>query len=219
MSKHLVRDLDALQQHVLRMAGRVEEAVFRATKALRDRDPALAAEVVAGDAAVDALENTLQEDCLKVLALHQPVAADLRQVAAVIGITTDLERIGDLAVDIADRAAALARDREFPVPDRVERLADLATGLLRQALDAFVNLDTTLARRVIRLDDEVDRVYAEVAAELTARMKADPAAVEPGLSLFEVAKHLERIGDHATNLAEDVVYLVEGEVLRHRPMN
>jgi phosphate transport system protein len=217
MAKHLARDLEGLQRQILTLAGRVEEAVYNATQALQNRDPALAREVVAGDAAVDVQENLIQEECLKILALHQPVAVDLRRIAAVFSITTDLERIGDLAVDIAERASSLV---EFPrpaIPDKFLRLTDFVTSMVRQALDAFVHLDSKLARRVVRLDDEADRLHAEVIAELIAAMKADPEAVEPGVSLFSATRHLERIGDHATNIAEDVVYLVEGEMVRHRP--
>src|SRR5262245_32379126 len=217
MAKHLARDLARLQNMVLGMARLVDEAVFRATQALQTREPKIAREVLVSDAAIDEHENQIQDECLKILALHQPVAVDLRRIAAVFSITTDLERIGDLAVDIAERAASLV---EFPrpaIPDNFLRLTDFVTSMVRQALDAFVHLDSKQARRVVRLDDEADRLHAEVIAELLAAMKADPDAVEPGVSLFSAARHLERIGDHATNIAEDVVYLVEGEMVRHRP--
>src|SRR5918995_5222617 len=177
MAKHLARDLEGLQRQILTLAGRVEEAVYNATQALQNRDPALAGEVIAGDAAVDVQENLIQEECLKILALHQPVAVDLRRIAAVFSITTDLERIGDLAVDIAERAASLV---EFPprpaIPDNFLRLTDFVTSMVRQALDSFVHLDSKMARRVVRLDDEADRLHAEVIAELIAAMKADPGA-------------------------------------------
>jgi phosphate transport system protein len=216
MSKHLARDLESLQRNLLGMAGRVEEAIYSAAKALRDQDVALADQVIAGDEAIDHLENELYEDCLKILALHQPVAVDLRRITATFHVTTDLERMGDLAVEIAERTVALAGS-PAPPPADLLRMTDLAAGLVRQALDAFVSGDERLARRVIRLDDEVDRLHAEIIADLIARMRADPAAVEPGLSLFSACRHLERIADHATNIAEDVVYLVEGEIIRHRP--
>jgi phosphate transport system protein len=150
------------------------------------------------------------------LALHQPVAVDLRRITATFDATTDLERMGDLAVEIAERTVALA-DTPFPIPDELVRMTDLTAGLVRQALDAFVNGDDRQARRVIRLDDEVDRLHVEIIDGLIARMRADPSAVEPGLSLFSACRHLERIADHATNIAEDVVYLVDGEIIRHRP--
>jgi phosphate transport system protein len=217
MAKHLARDLEGLQRQILTLAGRVEEAVYNATQALQNRDAALAEEVIAGDVAVDVQENLIQEECLKILALHQPVAVDLRRTAAVFSITTDLERIGDLAVDIAERAVALVAFPKPPIPEKVSRLTDIVTSMVRQALDAFVQLDTKQARRVVRLDEEADRLHVELIDELLAVMKADPEAVEPGVSLFSAVRHLERIGDHATNIAEDVVYLVEGEMVRHRP--
>jgi phosphate transport system protein len=217
MAKHLARDLEALQRQILAMAGQVEEAIYRSTQALQTRDAKLAREVIAGDAAVDDAENAIQEECLKVLALYQPVAVDLRRIATVFSITTDLERMGDLAVDIAERAAALAEVPDPPTLDKLRRMTDFVAGMVRQALDAFVNLDSRQAARVIRLDDEADRLHAEIIADLIARMKADPARVEAGVSLFSATRHLERIGDHATNIAEDVVYLVDGEIVRHRP--
>jgi len=229
MGKHLTRDLDDLQRRVTGMAARVEDAIFSAVRALQGRDPRLAREVVAGDAAIDALENGIYEECLKIQALHQPVAIDLRQIATTFMVTTDLERMGDLAVDIAERVDALAGLPDLfapggPAPaagpamaDKLQRMTDAATGMVRESLDAFVNMDSRQARRVIRTDDEVDRYHAEIIADLIARMRSDVAAVEPGLSLFSAVRHLERIADHATNIAEDVVYLVDGEVVRHRP--
>jgi phosphate transport system protein len=222
VSKHLVRDLEDLQRRVLGMAARVEDAVYKAIGALRDQDPALARRVIEGDAAIDETENGIYEECLKIIALHQPVAGDLRRIAAVFMINTDLERMGDLAVDIAERAEALAADAgaaPAAVPEKLLRMTDLTTGMVRQALDSFVSLDARLARRVIRLDDEVDRYHTEVIGDLIGWMKATPGAVEPGLSLFSAVRHLERIGDHATNIAEDVVYLVDGELVRHRPVS
>jgi phosphate transport system protein len=132
-------------------------------------------------------------------------------------INTDLERMADLAEDIAERAAHLARLPEFPVPEKLQRMSDLTTAMVRQSLDAFVNLDTRLARVVCRLDDEVDRYNSAIIEELVQVMGQSPHLVEPGLSLFSATRHLERIADHATNIAEDVVYLVEGEIVRHRP--
>lgn len=228
MGKHLARDLDNLQRRVTGMAARVEEAIYAALKALQGRDRRLAAEVVAGDEAVDALENGIYEECLKIQALHQPVATDLRRIAATFMVTTDLERMGDLAVDIAERADALAGLPDVlgagppaaggvPLPDKLVGMTDTTTAMVREALDAFVNLDTRQARRVVRMDDQVDRMHADIIRDLIARMKADPAAVEPGVSLFSAVRHLERIADHATNIAEDVVYLVDGDVIRHRP--
>jgi phosphate transport system protein len=217
MSKHLERDLERLQHDILRMAASVEDAIHKATRALYDRDADLAREVIAGDNEIDAEETHVEESCLKILALHQPVAIDLRRIAAVIKINSELERMADLAEEIAERALNLAELPHVPVPEKLERMADLTTSMVRQSLDAFVNLDTRLARVVCRLDDEVDRYNRAMVDELIRIMRESPALVEPGLSMFSATRHLERIADHATNIAEDVVYLVEGEIIRHRP--
>jgi phosphate transport system protein len=152
-----------------------------------------------------------------VLALHQPVAIDLRRIGAILKINTDLERMADLAEDIAERALVLAEPPYIPVPEGLQRMTDLTASMVRQSLDAFVHLDAQLARRVWRLDDQVDRYNDEIIAELIRTMRSAPEMVESGLSLFSAVRHLERIADHATNIAEDVVYLVEGEIVRHRP--
>jgi phosphate transport system protein len=217
MPKYLERELERLQRHLLEQAGAVERAVHGAIRALRDRDPKLAAEVVAGDDGIDEEENRLEDECLKVLAMYQPVAGDLRRVTAVMMINVDLERMADLAVSMAERALALREQPDAPVPPQLQAMADLTAAMVRQSLDAFVNLDAGLARAVCRLDDEVDRLNREAIAELVAAMKCDPAAIDACLSLFSAVRQLERIADHATNVAEDVVYLVEGEIVRHRP--
>jgi phosphate transport system protein len=217
MGKHLQRDLDDLQRRLLTLAASVEEALHKAIGSLQGRDAGQAEEVIAGDARIDEEENHVEEECLKILALHQPVAVDLRRIAAAMKINTDLERMADLAEDIAERALFLARLPPIPIPEKLQRMTDLATTMVRQSLDAFINLDAQQARRVCRLDDEVDRYNTEIIQDLIATMRANPAVVEQGLSLFSATRHLERIADHATNIAEDVVYLVEGEIIRHRP--
>ena len=217
MSKHWERDLDNLQRHLMALAASVEEAIFKGTRALQERNAALAEEVIAGDSLIDQEENYVENECLKMLALHQPVAIDLRRIIAALKINTDLERMADLAVNIAERAAFLARLPPVEVPPQVQHMADLTTAMVRQSLDAFVNLDPKLARRVIRFDDEVDCLNREIIDQLMADMQATPEAIPRCMSLFSAVRHLERIADHATNIAEDVVYLVEGEIVRHRP--
>jgi phosphate transport system protein len=217
MSKHLERDLDNLQRDLLTLAASVEEAIHKATRALQQRDAELARQVIDGDNEIDEEENHVEEECLKILALHQPVAVDLRRIAAAMKINTDLERMADLAEDIAERAVRLAQLPEIPIPEKLQRMVDLTTSMVRQSLDAFVNLDTRLARVVCRLDDEVDRYNSAIIDELVRLMQKSPEMIEPALSLFSATRHLERIADHATNIAEDVVYLVEGEIVRHRP--
>ena len=151
------------------------------------------------------------------LALHQPVAVDLRRITAALKINAELERMADLAEDIAERAAHLARLQDIPVLHNLQRMTDVTTAMVRQSLDAFVNLDARLARVVCRLDDEVDRYNQELIDEVVHTMQEAPEMVKPGLSLFSATRHLERIADHATNIAEDVVYLVEGTIIRHQP--
>jgi phosphate transport system protein len=217
MSKHLQRDLDSLQRDILSQAALVEEAIHKAIRSLQQRDAMLAQQVIDGDSSIDEEENHVEEECLKVLALHQPVAIDLRRIASALLINVDLERMGDLAEDIAERALTLCRPPFIPIPANLQRMTDMAVTMVRQALDAFIEMDARLARAVCRQDDEVDRLNNAIIDELIRTMKASPELVEPGLSLFSATRHIERIGDHATNIAEDVIYLVEGEMVRHRP--
>lgn len=218
MTKHLLRDLDRLNRLVLTMAGTVEEAIYRSTTALQTCDPDLAAAVIEADDRIDDLENEVQEECMKLLALHAPVATDLRRVTAAMSLATDLERMGDLAVGIADRVGDLrCHPSRTSVPSRVADMTRRSTEMVRRALDAYANRDATAARTVIRMDDEVDRDNDAIIQELIEGMKADPVNLEAGLSLFSAVRHIERIADHATNIAEGVVYAVEGEVLRHHP--
>ncbi len=217
MSIHLHRDLENLQRRILSLAAAVEQAVENAIQALFERDVELARTLMEGDTPIDLEENEIEEDCLKILALHQPVAGDLRGVAAVLKINSDLERMADLAVNIAERAYSLAQGPEIPIPATLRKMTDLTNTMVRDSLDAFVNLNSDLARRVCRLDDEVDRCNREIIELASAFMKQSPANVDPGLHLFSAARQLERIADHATNIAEDVVYLVEGKIIRHHP--
>lgn len=217
MSKHLQRDLDNLQRDLFTLAASVEEAIHKSILALQNREVRQARQVISGDSQIDQEENHIEEECLKILALHQPVAVDLRRIAAALKINNDLERMGDLAEDIAERALHLARLHTIPIPLKLQRMTDLATTMVRQSLDAFVNMDAEEARRVCRLDDEVDNLNNDIIQELIETMKKTPDMVEPGLSLFSATRHLERIADHATNIAEDVVYLVEGNIIRHHP--
>jgi phosphate transport system protein len=215
--KHLQKDLEHLHRALLRMAGYVEEAVVSAASSLRARDSDAARAVIDGDVEIDAMENEILEESLKILALHQPVAVDLRRISVAQMITTDLERIGDLAVGIAERALSLVNPPYIPIPARIESMTDRTIAMLRSSIDAFVNYDPAAAAQVIRADDEVDRDNDAIISGLIAAMKESPHLVEQSLSLFSAVRHLERIADHATNIAEDVIYLVNGEVVRHHP--
>lgn len=216
MSKHLERDLDDLQKNILGLASLVEKALSQSITALRDRNPEMARSVIQGDVQIDKEENQINEDCLKILALHQPVAGDLRRCTAAMMIITDLERMGDLAEEISERAIQLCTPPLFPIPEGLQRMADMTTIMVRQSLDAFVNLDVKQALMVVRMDDEVDRYNNQIIQEIIKLMKESPLNIQHGLSMFSAVRHIERIADHATNIAEDVVYLVEGEIVRHR---
>jgi phosphate transport system protein len=209
--------MENLQRNIITLAASVEETIYKAIRALVEREVTLAQQVIADDEPIDQQENEVEEECLKMLALHQPVAVDLRRIAAVLKINTDLERMADLAGDIAGRALVLARFPQIPIPEELQRMTDMTASMVRQSLDAFVHMDARQARRVCRLDDEVDRYNRDIIQEIIQVMQKSPEMIEPGLSLFSATRHLERIADHATNIAEDVVYLVEGEIIRHRP--
>ena len=217
MSIHLTRDLENVQRRVLSLASAVEQIVEASIRALFERDADLARTLMESDTSIDMEENVIEEECLKILALHQPVAVDLRRVATIVKINNDLERMADLAVNIAERALALAQGPEVPVPPKFRQMTDLTNTMVRDSLDAFLKLDVTLAKRVCRLDDEVDRFNREIIDDISEYMKQAPGNVDPGLHLFSAARQLERIADHATNVAEDVVYLVEGKIIRHQP--
>lgn len=216
MSKHLQKDLEDVQRKILSISACVEEVIDKASRALCERRVDLAREVLKGDDEIDRREVEIEEDCLKMLALHQPVAVDLRRIATVLKINTDLERIADLAVNIAERAEFLADHSEFPIPAKLSRMVDLATLMVRNALDSFVNLDARAARQVCALDEEVDRYNREIIEELNQLMQSRPAVVPAAMQCFSASRHVERIADHATNIAEDVIYLVEGEIARHK---
>jgi phosphate transport system protein len=216
MSKHLQRDLEQLNSELLSISSMVEEMIDKATQALSERKFALADQVVASDSFVDQHEVHVEEECLKMLALHQPVAVDLRRIATVMKVNNDLERIADLAVSIAQRAKALDEFPTFPIPERLPRMVVLATQMVRGAMDAFVNMDSSAARRIMAMDSSVDQYNCDLIEGLQALMKKQPELVAAALHCFSAVRHIERIADHATNIAEDVVYLVEGDIVRHR---
>jgi phosphate transport system protein len=216
MSKHLLRDMEKLNNELLAISSMVEEMIDKATQALTDRRYELADQVVNSDSYVDQHEVHVEEECLKMLALHQPVAVDLRRIATVMKVNNDLERIADLAVSIAQRAQAMDEFPTFPIPEQLPRMVAVATRIVRGAMDSFVNLDNNAARRIIAMDAEVDQFNCDIIAELQTVMQQRPDLVAAALHCFSAVRHIERIADHATNIAEDVVYLVEGDIVRHR---
>jgi phosphate transport system protein len=215
MSIHLQRDLDGIRKGLLGLAGLVEAAIYNSIRSLVERDAELARKVVDGDAAIDAEENHIDEECLKVLALHQPVAVDLRLIASAMMIVVDLERMGDLAEEIAERTIHLATRPPLAIPDEIVSMTDLSISMVRQSLEAFIGVDAEMAMRIIRMDEGVNALNNRLIAHILEQMRSNPSQLEENLSLFSVVRCLERIADHATNIAEDVCYLVEGEIIRH----
>lgn len=215
MSIHLTRDLENLHEHILSMCAAVKDVVHRAVDELGKPDVDISREIVNRDDEIDKWDVRIEEDCLKILALHQPVADNLRRVAAVMKIAWELERVADVAVNIAERAAGLAGVTTIEVPAKLDQMAKVALGMLRMSLESFVSKDSRLAREVCDQDELVDGLNREIIDELLQTMKDCPDRLEPALHLFSASRHIERVADHATNIAEDVVYLVEGEIIRH----
>jgi phosphate transport system protein len=215
MSKHLERDLERLKKEILEVSSLVEEAIDTAIKALMDRRPEIARNVVDGDSVIDAKEVEVEEHCLKILALHQPVAVDLRFIVAVMKVNNDLERMGDLAANIAERAVYLSTHDAIRLPSGLSKMAETVRTMVRGSLDALVGMDTTLARDVLARDDEVDAANREMFDTLQQLMHDDPATIERAVQALSSSRNLERIADHATNIAEDVIFMIEGEVIRH----
>ncbi len=214
-TKHLHRELDKIKKRILSLGALVEQRVHTATKAIIKGDETLAATIVQTDYEIDEMEVEIEEDCLKILALHQPVAVDLRFVVGVIKINNDLERIGDEAVNIAQRVQTIAKRGTYDFGFDYAPMADKAKEMLQKSLDALVNLDPDLAVEVMTLDDIVDKFKANAYQLAKDAIKAQPAQVGNLINQYLIARHLERIADHATNIAEDVIYLVQGEIVRH----
>jgi phosphate transport system protein len=212
---HFQEELDALKARLLEMGGLAEERVRTAIDALVRRDPGLVVKVLEGDAPINQFHIEIDGRCVKLLALHQPMAVDLRSILSAVKINTDLERVGDLAINIAEAASRYLG--HAPVKELVDipKMAEIAHGMLRDALDSFVRRDITLAQRVLDEDDALDTLKTQVFRDLLAFMLKDPQTIEPALDLILISRHLERIGDHATNIAEDVIYMVSAKDVRH----
>jgi phosphate transport system protein len=213
--RHLQRETDRLKRKILALGALVEESLRLAFQAIEQRDAAKARKVIATDVLIDQNEVDVEEECLKILALYQPVAGDLRFVAAVIKINSELERIGDLAENIAKRALDLLDEYPVPAPATVAVMAERTGTILERALDALVRQDAVTAREVLVADHEIDALYRQLLEELKSILRDDPEHLDAIVLLFSVARYLERLADHATNIAEDVLYMVEGEIQRH----
>ena len=216
MTKSVQEDLTLLKQRILRMGGMVEEATRNATVALTQRRADLARRVIESDDTIDMIELDVDEECLRILALHQPVAGDLRFITATMKINNDLERIGDLACNVAERAIDLSARDPLVLPLHFERMTELVRGMLHDALDALVNRNAQLARGVLERDVEINDIHKEHYGLLQDAMKASPDNVEAAVDLLSASRQIERIGDQTKNIAEDVVFLVEGQVIRHQ---
>jgi len=212
---HFQEELEQLKTRLLEMGGLAEDRVRSSVQGLVERDGALIDRVISGDAPINNLHIEIDGRCFRLLALHQPMAVDLRGIVSAVKINTDLERVGDLAINIAE--AVRRYMRHPPVKELIDipRMADIAQEMLRDALDAYVRRDIELAHHVLNEDDALDSLKTQVFRELLTYMLQDPSKIEPSLDLILISRHLERIGDHATNVAEDVIFMVSAKDVRH----
>jgi phosphate transport system protein len=217
MTRHFVTEIEKLKKGILHIGALVEETVQKAVRAVEERDKRLAEEVIQTDEEIDSLEVALEEECLKVLALYQPVARDLRFIIAILKINNDLERIGDLAVSIAERTTFLTQHPEVVVPFDIPLMAEKARQMLKKSLDALVNTDSGLAHETCASDEEMDALTREMYSKVESAIQKNPGYVASLLQYASVGRNLERIADHTTNIAEEVIYMLEGEIIRHKP--
>ncbi len=215
MSILLIKEIEHLKKKILSLSTYVEENLQRAVKSLETRDIPLANKVIETDVIIDHMEIDVEEECLKILALHQPVAVDLRYLVATLKINNDLERIGDLAVNIAERAAFLATQPKTDFPFDFTGMSKKAQAMVTQSLDALINLDAPAAKEVLAKDDEVDAIHRAMYCQVTESIQKNPENLNCLIHLLTVSRNLERIADHATNIAEDVIYMIDGAIIRH----
>jgi phosphate transport system protein len=215
MHTQLEDELETLKEQILLMGGKVEEAIRHSMKSLTDRDSKLAEQVILRDRKIDDLQIEVDEHCHRMLALYQPTAGDMRFITSTMKINSDLERMGDLSVNIAERAIALNEDEPLKPYIDLPRMAEISQDMVHKALDSLVSGNVVSAKKVCERDDEVDHLNDQIFRELISFMLEDKANITRSMDLILVARHLERIADHATNVAEDVIYLVEGRDIRH----
>jgi phosphate transport system protein len=213
--RHFDEELDLLKQKLVFMASMAESMIYKAVKSLTERKESLIAEVNEDEEKVNLLQIEIDELCLNLLALKQPMATDLRFITSAMKINSELERIADMAVNITQRAAGLIKQPQLKPYIDIPRMADLAQKMVKDSLDSFVRQDADLARSILTRDDEIDVLKDQIFRELLTFMISDPSSIPRALELILVSRHLERIGDHATNIAEDVIYLVQGKDIRH----
>lgn len=215
MNKHTEREFNKLKEKLLALSALVEDQVKQAIEVLNSYDSKLASKIIATDRQVDALEVELEEESLKLLALYQPVAQDLRLIVAILKINSDLERIGDIAANVSKRATRLQELEHFELPEELRTIAQKTKLMFKKSLLSFIELDNKLAREVLTLDDEIDRINASLYNWSLEKLKEDAKRPEIYVQVFSISKHFERIADLASNIAEDVIYLQEGEIVRH----
>lgn len=215
MTRHFQNEIDRLKKKILHLAALAEESLVMAIKAVTDNNSAMVEKLKEADRRIDLFEIEVEEECLKILALHQPVAADLRYVIAVLKINNDLERIADLAVNITKRAKHLAPDLIASLPVKLDKMLSASLQMVRKAVDALVNYDIDLARQIETDDDLVDDYHRTIYVAVYEGIKRAPDKAEEFISILSVSRNLERIADHATNIAEDVIYMIDGEIVRH----
>ena len=217
MSKHLQKDIENLKSRIIRMGEDVEDRVYRATLSIIQRDEQMAQDVIAQDDEIDRMEVEIEEDCLRMLALYQPVAVDLRFIITVLKINNELERVGDLAVNIAERSVFLAGQADVAIPFDFAGMALQAESMLTRSIECLINMDVRLAYRIRSEDDDVDAKNREMYVRLIDAIPTNFEHINYLLHALSVGRHLERIADHATNIAEEVIYLVNAEIVRHTP--
>lgn len=216
MLRHLQREIEGLKNRLLSLCASVEKSVALAARSLDERDEDLARQVMESDMNTDDSEVEIEEECLKILALHQPVAIDLRVIIAILKINNDLERIGDLAVNIAERSIYLATHRQPPSAFDFSTMAERVMGMLNRSVDALVRWDLEAATEVCHSDADIDRMNQNIYRMVETMLKEGTEDVATLIHLLSVSRNLERIADHATNIAEDVIYMISGEIVRHR---
>ncbi len=219
MSKHFQRDLEFLKKEILSLGSMVHDAINKAFIALVDRRADIAREVIDGDDLINEKEVFIEEECLKALALHQPVAADLRYIVGILKVNNDLERMGDLAVNIAERTIYLAKKERLDTSLDFSRMAAGVQSMVQMSLDALIKKDTQIARKVLAMDDDIDDMNRDMYNLLQDVMQKDSTTIKRAVHLLSSSRHLERIADLSTNIAEDVIFMIEGELIRHRTEN
>lgn len=216
MGIHFEREVARIKKRILALGALVEENMHKAFVALERRDVELAKEVIATDVTIDQTEVEIEEDCLKILALHQPVAGDLRFIVAVSKINNDLERIGDLSANVCARTIQLSHEQRITIPTTMLVMAERIEAMLARTLDSLIDVDADMARRVLIDDREVDELFARLITELKEDIRAHLDLLDPLIVEFTVARYLERMADRMTNICEDIIYMAEGEIVRHQ---